>query len=535
MLQRWKLRHFRLPDSGLVMELPPRVLFLKDNPLEVPKVFDPTPGSIAKVMHILIRHLSLALFILGAAAAWNVPDEYAISPSPDGRFLRDASGEPFFWQADTAWLLFHRLNFTDAEQYLSHRASKGFTMVLAVGFTQEGITNPNREGNLPFIDEDVTQPNELYWAYVDTIVELAWAKGLRICMVPAWGNYVHDSANNPGVLNASAASTFGHFIGQRYPYLPKTLVADTNPLWLNKTAVKADYTAGGVPPTYVSLDWSPVYNALADGIVSGEHDAISATHNSSVSQTWTPLLTIHPTNQWFNPGPPALASAFFGNSTWLTLDTSQSGHADFPPNPPIPWWNARRGWEPVERMWASGGRPAVDNEAHYEGRYDNGNSALPPWNASDVRTGSWQAVFSGAAGLTYGANAVMQFAIPGVYAPDGTGPGDNWLTDLELPGSGQMQFVQKAVRDRGNASYFQRVPAQDIIVGDAGTDDKRVTATRDAAGGWVMVYTPTGKSFTINTGTLVSCDNAQASWFSVGRTLHLTLIVGPLRFRLHRQ
>ncbi|KAJ6611329.1 hypothetical protein B0H10DRAFT_2056712 [Mycena sp. CBHHK59/15] len=417
---------------------------------------------------------SIALSIL-VAAAWNVPAEYGIMPSSDGRFLRDTNGRPFFWQADTAWLLFHRLNYTEAEMYLSDRASKGFTVVLAVGFTQVGITSPNRNGDLPFVGKDVQQPNEPYWAYIDSIVELAWDKGIRICMVPAWGQYVHDSA----------------------------LVADTNPWWENKTAVKADYTAGGVPPTYDVVDWSPVYDALARGIVAGEQDAIAN------STTWSPLLTIHPTNQWFSGGPLALASAFLGDRSWLTLDACQSGHTDFPPNPPIPWWNARRGWEPVEQMYAAGARhgarvrPVLDNEPHYEDRYSNGNSAHPWWNASDVRTGSWQAVFSGAAGLTYGANAVMQFAIPGLYASDGTGPGDYWLADLALPGSGQMQWVEKAVRDRGDATYFQRVPG----------DDKRVTAMRDSAGSWIMVYTPTGEPFAIDTASLVSCDGTQASWF----------------------
>ncbi|KAJ7734109.1 hypothetical protein B0H16DRAFT_1767702 [Mycena metata] len=462
-------------------------------------------------------HLKASLFsiaVSAVAAAWNVPPEYGLMPSSDGRFLRDINGQPFFWQADTAWLLFHRLNYTEAETYLSDRASKGFNMVLAVGFTQIGITSPNRNGDLPFVGKDVQQPNEPYWAYIDSIIELAWNKGIRICMVPAWGQYVHDSANNPSVLTTSTAPTFGHFIGQRYPYLPKTLVADTNPWWENKTAVKADYAAGGVPPTYEVVDWSPVYDALAMAIVAGEQDAIGS------GTAWSPLLTIHPTNQWFNGGPLAFASAFLGDRSWLTLDSCQSGHTDFPPNPPIPWWNARRGWESIEQMYAAGAqqgaraRPVLDNEAHYENRYDNGNSVNPWWNASDVRTGSWQAVFSGAAGLTYGADAVMQFVIPGLYAPDGSGPGDDWLADLVLPGSGQMQWVGKAIMDREDATYFRRVPAQDIITGDAGADDKRVTAMRDSAGSWIMVYTPTGKPFTIDTATLVSCNGTQANWFN---------------------
>ncbi|OJJ00939.1 hypothetical protein ASPVEDRAFT_82490 [Aspergillus versicolor CBS 583.65] len=485
----------------------------------------------------------IALAILQSAKAWQIPAEYALTPSSNGRFLQQANGDPFFWQADTAWLLFHRLNYSEADAFLSDRSEKGFNMVLAVAFTQAGIDNPNRNGDLPFIDEDVTDPNEPYWEHVDSVVKLAWTKGIRICMVSSWGKFVHDSDNNGDVLNSTTAHPFGKFLGQRYPYLPKTLVGDTNPYWQNKTAVKADYAYGGVLPPYEVTDWSPVYDDLANGIVAGERQAIKASSGHKSNTTWWPLMTIHPTNQWFTGGPLALAHDFFGDREWLTLDASQSGHADYPPNPPIPWWNCRRGWEPVEIMYAAGSkdgnkiRPVIDNEPHYENRYNNGKDTNAVWNASDVRVGSWQAVstpllplgvpliagieiclleqvFSGAAGLTYGANAIQQCIIPGLFDSDGSGPSDDWSTDLELPGSGQMQFIQKAVLDRGNGTaYFHRVPAQDIIVGDAGVNDARVTATRDRGGNWIMVYTPTGEPFQIDTQSVKSC-SVRASWYS---------------------
>ncbi|PYH40155.1 uncharacterized protein BP01DRAFT_387587 [Aspergillus saccharolyticus JOP 1030-1] len=71
-------------------------------------------------------------------------------PSPRlrtaGRYLQQSNGEPFFWQADTAWLLFHRLNYSAAETYLSDRARRRFTVgLLAVGFTQEGIVTGERQ------------------------------------------------------------------------------------------------------------------------------------------------------------------------------------------------------------------------------------------------------------------------------------------------------------------------------------------------------------------------------------------------------
>ncbi|KAF3931032.1 hypothetical protein ABW20_dc0103511 [Dactylellina cionopaga] len=259
------------------------------------------------------------------------------------------------------------------------------------------------------------------------------------------------------------------------------LVADTNPYWTNKTAVKADYAYGGVTPEYSFRDWAPEYNGLADGIIDGERATITSklkdgpkNNADRAKYKWLPLMTIHPTNQWFADTPVALASSFFDKEDWLTLDSSQSGHADFPPNPPIPWWNARRGWEPVELMWAKGEtakgkkRPAIDNEPHYENRYDNGNPAYPFWNASDVRTGSWQAVFCGAAGLTYGGDNVMQLYDPAVVTQDGSGPAISWKDEIKYPGAGQMQYIKKAIFDRGNATYYTRVPAQDIIIGNAG-------------------------------------------------------------------
>lgn len=110
----------------------------------------------------------------------------------------------------------------------------------------------------------------------------------------------------------------------------------------------------------------------------------------------------------------------------------------------------------------------------------------------------------------------MQMCIPGLYDSDGSGPAHAWSEDINLPGASQIQYIKQAILDRGEASYFTRVPAQDIIVGDAGSDDKRITAAvadgGDSGGPWIIVYTPTGKTFSIETKSLNICD-VGASWF----------------------
>lgn len=160
------------------------------------------------------------------------------------------------------------------------------------------------------------------------------------------------------------------------------LVADTNPYWTNKTAFANNYKIGGAAPKYTYTDYAPVYDALAEGLISAEGPNAQ--------------ITIHCTNQWFDAGPVALASAFFGDRAWLSFDTSQSGHSDYPPNPPIQWWNARSAYETIDLMYnnvySSKIRPVLDNEPHYEARYINGKSFNTYWNASDVRIGTYQSV-----------------------------------------------------------------------------------------------------------------------------------------------
>ena len=60
--------------------------------------------------------------------------EVALCPSENGRFIvrHVRPSEPFFYLSDTAWELFHRLNYAEAQYYLSNRAEKGFNSVMIV-------------------------------------------------------------------------------------------------------------------------------------------------------------------------------------------------------------------------------------------------------------------------------------------------------------------------------------------------------------------------------------------------------------------
>ena len=68
-------------------------------------------------------------------------------------------GRPFFYLADTAWELFHRLDRKQAIEYLDTRAAQKFTAIQAVALAElDGVTVPNAYGKLPLIDGDPTRP-----------------------------------------------------------------------------------------------------------------------------------------------------------------------------------------------------------------------------------------------------------------------------------------------------------------------------------------------------------------------------------------
>ncbi|KAI8311556.1 hypothetical protein K4K61_012005 [Colletotrichum sp. SAR11_59] len=463
--------------------------------------------------------------IFRIAAAWSPPPEYALFASENGHYFQTIDHKPFFWQADTAWFLFNRLTFEEADTYLKDRHSKGFNVVQAVGAHPDSITEPDRLGNPSWIDGDVTRPNIDHWVFVDKVMEHAWEEyGIRVALHPAWGKYVHNDAGVAGFFDTTAARLFGEFVGKRYPYVPKIIFGDTNPWWKNKTAMARDYAYGGVRGTKLSgeyevIDFTDVYEAFAEGIVDGEKAAMGDEWGKPIDNglVYQPMVSMHPTNQWFADGPLALSSSFFGNSSWLGFDTSQSGHSDYPPNAPIPWWSCRRGWEPAELMYAVGEttsdkkRPAIENEPHYEGRWNNAKAHLSVWNASDVRIGNWQTAFTGMAGLTYGSNSVWQMTSE-LYPNAGGGPPIYWTEGIAQPGSAEVQWVKKAILDRGEETYFDRIPAQDIIIGNPGISDARIAATRASKGSWLMVYSP-NSTITIDTGSLTGC-NVTASWLS---------------------
>lgn len=128
------------------------------------------------------------------------------------------AGRPFFWLADTAWELFHRLTREDADRYLRNRAALRFTVIQAVALAEfDGLTAPNAYGETPLRSNDPTQPNETYFAHVDWIVARANARGLYIAFLPTWGDKWNKKwGTGPEIFTPANAEQYGEWLGRRY-------------------------------------------------------------------------------------------------------------------------------------------------------------------------------------------------------------------------------------------------------------------------------------------------------------------------------
>ena len=168
-------------------------------------------------------------FAVLAACPRNVS---AVAPrlkvSDNHRFLVYEDGRPFFYLADTAWELFHRLNREEAAHYLADRANKGFTVIQAVALAEEdGLNAPNPYGHLPLVDNDPARPavkdgsRNDYWDHVDEIVNQAESLGLFIGLLPTWGDkWNRKWGVGPEIFTPENAEVYGRWLGSRYKDKP---------------------------------------------------------------------------------------------------------------------------------------------------------------------------------------------------------------------------------------------------------------------------------------------------------------------------
>jgi hypothetical protein len=390
--------------------------------------------------------------------------------SADQHYLQYEDGTAFFWLGDTGWELFHRLNKEEIEKYLENRRQKGFNVIQAVILAEfDGLRKPNQYGEVPLKNLDPNQPNEKYFELVDWTVQQAVKKNMFMGLLPTWGDKVTLLwGEGPVIFNENNAYTYGLFLGKRYASYP-------NIIWI---------LGGDRPAVRDSLDWRPLWRAMAKGINEGTNGKAIFTYH-----TW---------------GGENSTSQYIHNESWLHINMMQSGHGGGHDVSVWKWIERDHNLSPV--------KPTLDSEPNYE---DHPVNPWPKWDPAngyfrdyDVRKQTYRSVFAGGCGVTYGHHSVWQFWSP---REDKINHADRYWTEaIDRPGAFQAGYLRKLIESR---SALNRIPDQSIIAEGQGEKGAYETAFRDGNNKYCMIYLPVGKKISVDLSFLPA-EKIRAWWFN---------------------
>jgi hypothetical protein len=392
----------------------------------------------------------------GTGSASQSVKNLRLKVSPNGRSFVDQDGKPFFYLADTCWLLFQRLDHDELDEYLTDRAAKGFTVIQAYVIRGLGKRHPDGNSSLvgesPFIDRDATRPNEAFFKNVDYVVNRANERGLVMGLVTAKSWHVNKTPEQ--VFNEQNAYTFGKFLGARYK--------QNAVIW---------YPGGDSVPGKDDAVWVAMAKGLRDGCGG------------------TQLISYHGSGQ-------TSSSTWYHNADWLDFNTIQSGH-NFKSD----------SYAFVSKDYAlSPAKPTVDMEPAYE-NHPTG-AGKPRVDAHKVRTQAYSAMLAGAAGHAYGSLDLFWF----YKQADGPFPKDgfmDWRTAMNYPAAGQMRALRRLFEQR---PWYKMMPDQSVLASDPGSGPFRAVAARAQDGSFVVGYAPEGKPLSINMDK-ISGKNVKAQWY----------------------
>jgi hypothetical protein len=388
--------------------------------------------------------------------------------SSNKRYITTEAGHPFFWLGDTAWELFHRLTREEARQYFAKRQEQHFNIIQAVILAEfDGLNTPNAYGHKPLIDNNPLTPHEDYFAYVDELIQMAAEHDLYIGLLPTWGDKVTQMwGQGPVVFDQGKARAYGSFLAKRY-------LQQSNIIWI---------IGGDRPARKDSNDWTPIWRAMAEGILHADANA---------------LITYHP------QGGKDSTSVYLHQESWLHLNMMQSGHGGGHDVPV---------WEWVERDYnLLPTKPTLDAEPNYEDHPVNPWPTFDPkngyFNDYDVRKQIYRSVLTGACGVTYGHHSVWQFASEKHGFINHAKM--DWLEALDRPAANQVKHLRALLE---SFDFQNLIPDQSLIVSEVGQGEKHIRAARDSQSRHTLIYLPVPLPITVNLNQL-SGKTCQATWF----------------------
>ena len=378
-------------------------------------------------------------------------------------YLMWEDGTPFYYLADTAWELAHKLKRDEIERYMSIRKDQGFNVIQVVALAEsDGIGTPNAYGHFPFLMVNGeykvcadTRSESNYWTDLDQIIQMAQNKDMFIALLPAWGDKFNKKHGiGPEIFNTENAYNYGKWIGDRYRN-------EWNLIWV----------LGGDRPLETEYHRN-IINSMAEGIKDGDKKG----H----------LITFHPSG-----GKSSLE--FVPNKEYIDFHSIQSGHG----------MESYTSYRLLRTTKKQEEKPVFDMESRYEKfpacfQKNYGYE----WDASDIRQNNYWNMMEGVLGHTYGHGAVWCF--------NNKRSGENpylWHEVLEDEGAKEMKYLAQL---RLSRSYF------DFRNGDELLAYQLPGMGHQCAGrgeNYAFIYSPLGMPIYTDLSTFCSyC--IKASWFN---------------------
>lgn len=376
----------------------------------------------------------------------------------DKKILKE-DGSIFFYTADTAWELFHKLSFDEAKMFIDNRAAKGFNVIQAVAVAElDGLHTPTVATNdLPFSNLETMEINEAYFDYVKKVISYANSKGIFIALVPMWGSYFVSNPEWGGkvapIFDAQKAFNYVNYLA--------SVVKDLDVIWI----------LGGDRP-YLTDESRAVMENMAKAVRGqcGNNQLVTA-HTQGGRSIYDML----------------------DGAQWLDFVTWQSGHmGDCYPS----WRNTKEDYSRIPL-------PVLDAEPCYEShpimnefafsRMDRGSR----FTDFHVRRTAYWSVFSGGCGITYGCYGIWQMRNPkdenkeipesaaSAYANDQI---PYWYDSLDFPGSRQMGYLRKFIESLPNATTIY--PDDSLILSDNSAGEMHCAALTNKEHDFIAVYVP---------------------------------------------
>ncbi len=376
--------------------------------------------------------MRLIVLIIISILPLTVSSQTAISwplkQSVNKRYLVDQQNKPFFINAETGWKIMNYQKKEEMESYLDNCKSNKINTVLFVFMPFQG--EADAYGNKPFLDSDLSNPNEKYWQNVDQLVEKARKRDILLIGVMLWHkddqNGKDGSRRNPLKYSIKGCEQLGEFLGKRYhPGQDRGNII---------FAGGGDKNPGEDGKKYV---------AMAQSLLKQNPKAIityHAYHPNSSADEW-------------------------GNPDWLRLN----GIYNYQPthSPEWVWQEAFNNWKDHRDKM-----PIM----LYEGLYENEARRGYEGTATNIRKQQWWAVTSGCtAGHAIGNRYLWTM--------------QDWEAHLDDEARMDMKHINELMSD---LDWWKREPDinNEFLVAGIGEVDVRATACIASDKSFAIVYSP---------------------------------------------